>query len=407
MSGFSFQDVPATIPSSSQDAWEYYLQCMDEARALALNSTWCKYPVDRAQALYNIQMLSAFGFNIYTAPRQQFPNFYTHTIFLPFEYGFGAPSPDFFYRWAFLDGTKTYRIWGNRGNTAWAEFQAQGGFWGDEDQFRVGNWDFDDFKLDADGSFEIIASPEPHDGNWMKLDPKARNIVLMLRDAHYDWLNDQALELRIETLDRTEDAIAHSEAEMDRRLRAIGRMAKFAVQFFLKMNDDLLAKAGFNTFRPDELNQHNNVGGNPRAAYVKMLYDIQPDDALIIETEIPNARYWSVQLNDVWWQTTDYAYHQSCINAGQAAIDSDGKVRMVLSLRDPGVMNWLDPVDFPWGVAQWRWYLTDRIVTPTVKKVPVTEVRTHLPAETALVTRDERQSLLAIRRKGIFNRYGF
>jgi hypothetical protein len=173
------------------------------------------------------------------------------------------------------------------------------------------------------------------------------------------------------------------------------------------MNDDLLAKAGFNTFRPDELNQHNNVGGNPRAAYVKMLYDIQPDDALIIETEIPNARYWSVQLNDVWWQTTDYAYHQSCINAGQAAIDSDGKVRMVLSLRDPGVMNWLDPVDFPWGVAQWRWYLTDRIVTPTVKKVPVTEVRTHLPAETALVTRDERQSLLAIRRKGIFNRYGF
>jgi hypothetical protein len=65
--------APAKVPAASQDAWEYYLKCLDAARAKVLASEWATGSTERAQALYYIQMLAAFGFNIYTAPRQAYP----------------------------------------------------------------------------------------------------------------------------------------------------------------------------------------------------------------------------------------------------------------------------------------------------------------------------------------------
>ena len=198
----SLASIEHGLPEASQDAWTYYLSCLDEARARLLSSVWATGPTERAQAQYCIQMLAAFGFNIYCAPRQAYPNFYLQTIFLPFEYGFGLPCPDFHYRWTFLDGARDYRIHGRLGKSRWIEFQAQRGFWGDENQSRLGNWDFDDFEVAADGSFEIVASPRKQKANWIELDPACGNITLMARDALYDWNSDVPMEVHIEHLGR-------------------------------------------------------------------------------------------------------------------------------------------------------------------------------------------------------------
>lgn len=392
----------------SDAAWRDYLKAVDDARAMVMGSAWARTPTDRAQGLYYIQMLQAFGFNIYTAPRQAYPNFYTHSIFLPFELGFGAPAPDFFYHWTFLDGARTYRITGRRGTTRWAEMQAQRGFWGDADQSRLGNWDFDDFAVGPDGSFEIIASPTAHPGNWMKLDPAAPNITVIVRDAYYDWDTEQGLELHIETLDRPPgEPVAHSEAEMNRRLAAIGAMTGKAVRFFLDYNDCIAATVGFNAFYVTPMHASDDVGGNPRASYMQMLYDVQPGEALIVETEVPDARYWSIQLADHWWQTSDYTYHHSSLNGRQVRLDADGKARLVLSIDDPGVPNWLDPVDNPAGLAQWRWYLTGAMPTPSVRKVPLAELRAHLPADTPIVRPEERVAAISARKRAVHRRFGF
>ena len=225
------------IPAATRETCDECSKNLEAARELVLHAEISQDPAVRAQGLYLLQMLQAFGFNIYVAPRQAYPNFYLHSIFMPFESGFGAPCPDFFYRWAFLDGKRSYRIRGKQGTTRWIEFQAHKGFWGDPDQGHLGNHDLDSFKVDADGRFEIIASPDEHEGNWIPLDPTRSNIVMMVREAWYDWDREQGAEFHIEAIDlKGEEPMALDEAEMNRRMLAVSRLVKIYVEFFQGLN---------------------------------------------------------------------------------------------------------------------------------------------------------------------------
>ena len=86
-------------------------------------------------------------------------------------------------------------------------------------------------------------------------------------------------------------------------------------------------------------------------------------------------------------------------------VDPDGRVRIVLSVKDPGVRNWIDPSGFPKAFAQWRWYLSDRYLVPETKLVPLEDLRRHLPATTATVSPEERRVHLAARRHEVGRRY--
>jgi hypothetical protein len=387
-------------------AWREYLRIIDEARSAALSSRWARPPANRAQAMYYISLLQAFGFNIYMGPRQAYPTFYSHLFFTPIEYTWGAPSPDFRYHWTAIDGARTYRIWGRRGATSWLDIQAQRGWWGDADQSNLGNWDVNDFALEPDGRFEIFASAQRRPGNWMQLDPSARNICLLVRDIWDDWDAQEGASIHIELLDRTPaDSVFLSEESVAQRLGKIAAQTRFSVNWFLGSLDRIFGEAGgYNRFTLQKASP-THVGGNPKAAYVHMLYELTPADALVIETQIPNARYWSLQLADNFYQTIDYRYHQSSLNNRQVLLDRDGRARLVMSLSDPGVPNWVDPAGLTQGLAQWRWYLSDRFPVPEVRRVPLASLRDHLPAGTPHVTPAERAEHLARRERQVARRF--
>ena len=68
-----------------------------------------------------------------------------------------------------------------------------------------------------------------------------------------------------------------------------------------------------------------------------------------------------------------------------------------MSLLDPGVPNWLDPAGFKEGTIYGRWYDCDPNPMPVIKRVPLAELRKHLPADTPAVTPQERAEKLRAR----------
>ena len=73
-----------------------------------------------------------------------------------------------------------------------------------------------------------------------------------------------------------------------------------------------------------------------------------------------------------------------------AKLSSDGQLRAVIALSDPGVPNWLDPAGYKEGGIYGRWYDCDTNPVPTIKRVTLVELRNHLPGDTPHVTPAER-----------------
>ena len=65
-------------------------------------------------------------------------------------------------------------------------------------------------------------------------------------------------------------------------------------------------------------------------------FELEPDEALILEFEPPKGVYWSISLGNPWLETIHYGRHQSSLNGHQAVVDPDGLVRFVLASHDPG-----------------------------------------------------------------------
>src|SRR3546814_14025422 len=90
----------------------------------------------------------------------------------------------------------------------------------------------------------------------------------------------------------------------------------------------------------------------------------------------------------------------SSTNGHYARISPDGKFRAVVALEDPGVPNWLDPAGFTEGTIYGRWYACDTCPTPTIRRVPVSTLRDHLPPDPPVVTPQERAAPLQARVRG-------
>jgi hypothetical protein len=135
--------------------------------------------------------------------------------------------------------------------------------------------------------------------------------------------------------------------------------------------------------------------GNPVANYAMGIFEIEPDEALIIElSELPKSAYWSFQLGDAWSRSLDFRNYQTDVNMTHAAIDQDGAFRAVVAHRDPGVKNWLDTRNRREGTIVFRNYRSASAPVPKVRKIKFSELAQALPPQTARVTPAERAATL-------------
>jgi hypothetical protein len=141
------------------------------------------------------------------------------------------------------------------------------------------------------------------------------------------------------------------------------------------------------------------VGGVPGQFYYEGAYELKDDEALIFEAKVPpQCAYWSVILTNDVYETTDWYNNQSSLNGSQLRVDEDGKVRVVVSARDPGVPNWLDTSGYPSGVIQGRWTDCNNEPIPTLRKVAFKQIRRQLPTDTPAVSAEQREHSIRERR---------
>ena len=313
-------------------------------------------------------------------------------------------NPDDSYYMTALKSKGVYKITGFRGTARIVDFQIASGqfFYTGLGNFgpTLRNYDLDkDVHRKKDGAFEVILSterPQGYKGDWWYLDPKATH--LLVRQISYDWLKEVDGRFAIERLDlpaiKPRDSAEKIAGELKNIPLALENWTRFSQNFTKKLRDrGMVNKIDIVDF--------NGFGGVSTQKYMNGLFDLGPDEALILETEIPKGcYYWSFTMYDELWAVIDWQNRQTSLNGHMARMDRDGKFRAVISAQDPGVPNWLDSAGYQRGGIFGRFNHCEGNQQPTLTKVKFADVRKYLPSETPVVTAEARDVAIRLRRQG-------
>ena len=106
------------------------------------------------------------------------------------------------------------------------------------------------------------------------------------------------------------------------------------------------------------------VGGlvSQSAAFGRLV--LADDDAFIITVGHGGAGFRDVVLLNYWYMTIDFGHHTSSFTNTQAMDNGDGTTTYVVSIKDPGLFNWLDPVGLHETHLVFRWQLIPPATAP-------------------------------------------
>jgi hypothetical protein len=318
----------------------------------------------------------------------------------------GFPNPDDTIYLTPIRDNGIYKISGVRGSVRHVTFQIGSGTAIPYGAGALGpslaDYNIDTLRIAAsDKSFEVVLSadrPVGHNGDWWKLDAGATYIVV--RQRAYDWLNEVDGRFAIERLDIPAAKPRPGKAELHDELSRISQWAETFGRMCLDgpfvrhlRADGLINKVTTRDYAASS--------GHASQLYTEGLFDLEDDEALVIESTIPErCTYWGFQLADDLWRSMDWVNRQSSLNGFTAKLDSDGKLRVIVAKQDPGVSNWLDTCDRNTGMVYGRWTECSAAPKTNSFKVKCRDLRMHLPNDTLPVSLDSREQTIRLRRKG-------
>ncbi|HXY26713.1 MAG TPA: DUF1214 domain-containing protein [Acidimicrobiales bacterium] len=308
----------------------------------------------------------------------------------------GMDCPDCIYTGAPLRGGETYRLWGSRGTARYVGLQSMAGM------ASSANVLLDELDLGPNGEVDVVLSAERQQGNWLPIAENATTLVV--RHFFYDWDTEVASSLSIERVgggaDRASLPVDDGRAVVARQLIALGDFVGANLDFFLRFSRPETP----NSFLPPL--DGTAMGAAAENRPVIGWWELGPDEALLVEVPAPAGLYWSFSIGNPWWETIDYARHQSSLNGHQAVVDDDGLVRVVIAHEDPGLANWLDTAGHSAGPVILRCVRTETAPVPATRCLPFAELDAALPAGTKRVTAEERAAVIVARRRAVSARFG-
>jgi hypothetical protein len=313
----------------------------------------------------------------------------------------GAPNVDNDYLRARIDGASSYTLYGNVAGLHEIAIQTNKG---DMHQGQIGaseTIDLSRLTIDTDGNFALHISPEPREGDWLRLDPE--HTSLSIRTYLLDWGSTDLGQFYL-TNAETEGLAPTplSEAEAAARL---GRAASWIEANIVGWNrwfGTMLRAVTDN----EPMAPRSVAGGSSTLLYGGVPFRLDEGMAMVIEIDDPRADYFSLQTyRRGWYNPGDFANRQTSLNSAQTHVGSDGRIRFVAAAEDPGVPNWLDTEAHAQGLIVYRFIKAENPPLARVDVVPFSEVGSRLPADTPVVTTEQRRAAISKRQRHVQHRF--
>jgi hypothetical protein len=274
----------------------------------------------------------------------------------------GGPNPDGSYFLAMIRGDRRYRITGTRGTTAYLGFQILAGT--GLTPRRMSNY-VGDTNLDlTSGEFALVLSAdEPADlggAQWVQIPDDASSVVV--REYIGDRDSEEPSTMRIEALD-PDPVTALSDSELAEQFTAMAWSLMKLTTLHRTIKPELLEKP--NTLLTAKAADLGAADTTPDNLYMMGTYRLDPGQALVLDIEPPDTRYWNVTLESIWHECLEPRRRHSSVTNRAVQPDADGRVRIAISAQDFGFGHWLDTGGRHRGFVIVRWL--DNPSPPDVK----------------------------------------
>jgi hypothetical protein len=359
----------------SGKAWEEFCDQLKLAGAVLNYSGTPKDPFNQAEGIRYLTRLTRAGLEAFVEYCD--PAFPVLRRMVHETVKMGADNPDNYYFNAQISGEFEYRITGKRNSVHYIGFFTQNGNYGTTGGLApCGSLEGTDLITEKDGSFEIILSNEKRGKNWLKIEDETG--LVMVRQTFFDRFKEVPAEIKIENLNGKSKPDPITPKMIDEGLKTASMFVAGAPLLFARW-----AK-GFQK-HPNQLPQFdpdvsNAAGGDKNIIYYHSYWKLESDEALVITVNPPVCDSWNFQLNNYWMESLDYRYFNICISAGNAYVEDDGSLKVIVALKDPGHPNWINTCDHNEGTMCWRWYRIpegDNPVQPQCKVVKFNEIVKH------------------------------
>ncbi|MDM4139672.1 MULTISPECIES: DUF1214 domain-containing protein [Mycobacterium] len=370
-----FKDANPAAALQRVDAYRFLTQNLGQAFDLALETRNTRYPV-----------LHAF-----CGPTRKL----------------GGDCADFTYQQAWIDGHSTYRLTGTRGTSRFFNVTVQGRRaagpgvlhepFGDTPQTNLLGHQLD---IGNDGQFELYIGGPQRAPNWLPTTLESRK--LFIRQGFDRW-DESPAQLRIERIDMDSPKPLPTPADM---VEAMGWAGDFVTGLMSDWPEYPFNYRGVDAEHPNTFPRvgASDADGKRGRAAANMYWELASDEALIVEFDAHDG-LWMFTNMGVFFNSMDYLYRPVSYTPSRTTVDRDGRIRLVMAHRDPGVHNWLDTQGFERGNLTYRHMLEGEPAVLGTRVVAHDDLLDALPADTAMVSASERAAAMWERFHGIRRRH--
>lgn len=311
-------------------------------------------------------------------------------------------NPDTFYRMIPLDSRSDFILEGRLGPNPATIFEISllTSAWN-----TTANLTKVDLELEPRKTFRLHVGPEPGPVADAYIRVPADAEMLLVRETLADWSTELPCRLTIENrIDRGGPRQSDDEAYVAAAVRRVDKWFSESI----RLTKAPLARPANDFSSPVMSNEHGKL---VTMAYSIGHFRLSEEEALIFTLSPGSAEYVVAPITNLWGTTGAGLARGASWNSKQAAMNADGSFTCVLSRRDPGVHNWLDPEDLERGFVFLRWAgldtqrPMDHAPALQVQLTTLPDLRRLLPAETRWVDTDERQALWERRARDHAKRY--